>query len=182
MKLKNFEERVLESKKIFDGRILKLRVDTVATPNGKIAVREVIDHFVTAVIIPVTDDNEIIFTRQYRLPVGKVLLELPAGRIEDNEDPQAGGQRELLEETGYTAAEWLKKLACYSSPGYSNELMHFFVARGLKKSGPKPDEDELIEIVRMPLKEAFKKLEKQEFEDAKTIIGLLVLKNDYRPA
>lgn len=165
-------ERVLESRRVYEGRVVNLRVDTVALPDGRSAQREVAEHAPVVVIVPVDGDGNVLLVRQYRLPVGQLLLELPAGGIDAGESPEEAVQRELREETGRRAGRLERLAAFYASPGYCDELMHLFLATELEPSPLAADSDERIEVVRMPLAEALALVERGEICDAKTIIGL----------
>jgi len=165
-------ERVLETRRVYEGRIVNLRVDTVALPDGRSAQREVAEHAPVVVIVPLDEDGYVLLVRQYRLPVRQLLLELPAGGIDPGESVEEAVQRELQEETG-RRAERLERLAgFYASPGYCDELMHLYLATELEPSPLDADSDESIEVVRMPLADALALVERGEICDAKTIIGL----------
>jgi len=165
-------ERVLESRRIYEGRIVNLRVDTVALPDGRSAQREVAEHAPVVVIIPLDEDGNVLLVRQYRLPVRQLLLELPAGCIDPGESVEEAAQRELREETGQRAGRLERLAAFYASPGFCDELMHLFLATDLEPSPLAPDSDENVEVVRMPLPETLALVERGEICDAKTIVGL----------
>ena len=165
-------ERVLETRRVYEGRVVRLRVDTVALPDGRSAQREVAEHAPVVVIIPLDGDGNVLMVRQYRLPVKQFLLELPAGGIDPGESVEEAVQRELREETGQRAGRLERLAAFYASPGYCDELMHLFLATELEHGPLAGDSDESIEVVRMPLAEALALVEQGEICDAKTIIGL----------
>ena len=166
------KEKVSNTKLIYKGKILNLRLDEVILPNGKKTTREIIEHGNSVAILPLIDDK-ILFVEQYRRPLDKALLEIPAGRLEKGEDIEECAKRELEEETGYKAGS-IKKLTCaYLAPGYSSELIHIFLAENLKKTKPNPDEDEFIKTAILDKKEALKKIMNREITDSKTIIGIL---------
>ena len=151
---------------------MSLRVDKVALPNGRSALREVAEHAPVVVIVPLDEEGNVLLVRQYRLPVGRSLLELPAGGIDAGESVEEAVQRELQEETGQRAGQLERLGSFFVSPGYSDELMHLFLATGLEPSPLVADSDESIEVVRMPLTDALALVERGEICDAKTIIGL----------
>lgn len=165
-------ERVLESRRVYEGRVVSLRVDKVALPDGRSALREVAEHAPVVVAVPLDEEGNVLLVRQYRLPVGRSLLELPAGGIDAGESVEEAVQRELQEETGQRAGHLERLGSFFVSPGYSDELMHLFLATGLEPSPLVADSDESIEVVRMPLTDALALVERGEIYDAKTIIGL----------
>lgn len=169
-------EKKIGSEKIFDGNLLHVRRDTVCLPNGKTATREWIQHPGASSVIPVFPDQQILLVRQYRYPIGQVTLEVPAGKLDSpEEDPLTCAKRELSEETGYEA-DRLKKLSVLATTvGFSNELIHMYVAEGLKPGGQHPDEDEFIHVVRMPLQQAVELVWDGRIFDAKTVTSILML-------
>jgi ADP-ribose pyrophosphatase len=140
--------------------------------NGKEIVRDMIDHPGSVAIIPIID-NDLILIRQYRYPVGKELLEIPAGTLEEGESPQICAARELTEETGYAASSWSKLMSCYMTPGYSSEKIHIYVAEGLTSIGAHPEDDEIINTERHSFNEVLGMIEENVIEDSKTITGIL---------
>ena len=165
-------ERVLESRRVYEGRVVSLRVDNVLLPDGRSALREVAEHAPVVVIVPLDGEGNVLLVRQYRLPVRRSLLELPAGGIDAGESIEGAVQRELQEETGQRAGHLERLAAFYASPGYCDELMYLFLATELEPSPLAADSDECIEVVRMPFSEALALVEQEEIRDAKTIIGL----------
>lgn len=168
-------EKTISSDIKFQGKIVTLRVDKALLPNGKEATREVVEHCSGVCVAAVTDENELLFVRQYRYPIGKLLLELPAGKNDLNEDPMACGIRELKEETGATAKEVSLLSSFYVSPGFCDEIIYVYEARGLSFGDSCPDEDEFLEVLRIPLEKAVQMVLDGEFEDAKTIAAILAL-------
>jgi nudix-type nucleoside diphosphatase (YffH/AdpP family) len=164
-------ERCTKSKNIYKGRILNLRVDRVEFRDGTATVCEVVEHRGAAAIVPILDDN-VIFVRQFRYAASSELLEIPAGTLEPGETPEACAKRELEEETGYRCHEIQKILECFVAPGYSTEKIHFYLARKLKRSKMKTEEDERIEVELVPITSALEKIRNGEIHDAKTIAGL----------
>ena len=165
-------ERVLETRRVYEGRVVNLRLDTVALPDGRSAVREVAEHAPVVVIVPLDGDGNVLLVRQYRLPVQQSLLELPAGGIDAGESIEEAAQRELREETGQRAGRLERLAAFYASPGYCDELMHLFLATELEPSPLAADSDENIEVVLIPLTDALALVDRGQICDAKTIIGL----------
>ena len=146
--------KVLSSKTVFKGRVFDVTRDRVQEPNGVTAIREVIRHSGSVVVLAVDDSGpepRVLLERQYRYAAQDYLLELPAGRIDPGEDPLAAGKRELLEETGYTASRWKRALFFYPSPGFVEETMTVFLARGLKSGTAQPEDDERIEHEFVPV-------------------------------
>ena len=170
----NLKEDTLTREYRFRGRIIQLRTDTVRLPNGAEAGREVVEHPGGVCVAPLTEQNELLFVRQYRYPYEEVLLELPAGKRDKNgEDPLECGKRELLEETGATAAtcKFLGKV--YPTPGFCNEVIYLYLATELSFGKAMPDEDEFVEVERIPLTRAVDMVMSGEITDAKTQIAVL---------
>ncbi len=166
-------ERTIHSRLLHKGRSFSFRTDEVELPNGRRAVRDVVEHPGAVAIIPVLEDGRLVLVRQYRYAAGKVLLEIPAGTLDPGEDPLECAVRELREETGYAASSWEGLLSCYMAPGYSSEVIHFYVAEGLAMVGGNPEEDEDISTEILSFDEALSMIEENSIEDAKTIIGVL---------
>lgn len=167
---------VIDSRLAFQGQIFKVFVDRVRLPDGRVVEREVLAHFGAVGIVPITNDSEVILVEQYRHAARRRLWEIPAGKLNADEDPLDCAVRELKEETGVTTAA-IKKLAeFYNSPGYSNELFHLYLAKvdSVEETDPDGDEESDLRIMKLPLTEALKKIETGEICDAKTIIGLLM--------
>ena len=165
-------EITVKSEKIFEGKIVNLRVDTVELQNQKYAKREIVDHKDAACILAVINDR-IILVRQYRKAVEDFIYELPAGILNIAEEPQEGALRELKEETGYKAGKIKLIYEFYTSPGFSNEKVYLFEASDLVFKAVNFDEDECIETIEVTKDEAKKMLETGRITDSKTIIGLL---------
>jgi ADP-ribose pyrophosphatase len=166
------EHETLERRSIFEGKILRVYLDRVRLPNGKEAEREVVLHWGAVGMVPLDEDNHVFLVRQYRHATGKDLVEIPAGKLAAGEDPLDCARRELMEEIGYSADEWVKLAAFYTSPGFSDETLCLYLARGLHAGKADPDEDEFLEIMRVPLVEAMAMIASGEIEDSKTICGL----------
>ena len=167
------EEKTLKSEKIYEGKIVTLRIDTVELPDKKYSKREIVEHSGAAAVVPVTKDGKVILVKQYRKPVETVLLEIPAGRLEKDEDPETCAKRELAEETGYSTERLEKILDYYTSPGFSDEIIHIYLAYDLEAGKAKPDEDEYLEVIEMPFDELLECIMKGEIKDSKTAIGIL---------
>jgi len=163
----------IDSKKIFSGRVFDVTLDTVREAD-RTYTREVVHHPGSAVILPAFDDGTIGFVRQYRHPAVRYLLELPAGSLNDQERPETSAARELEEELGMVAGRLEKLSEFFVSPGFCEEKMWLYLATDLTPTAQNLDEDELIEIVRLPIDQALRMITDGEIEDAKTIIGLLL--------
>ncbi len=168
-------EKTLESKRVYEGRIINLRLDSVVLENGNTAMREVVEHPGAVGIVALKENGDIVMVKQYRKAVEQVLLELPAGKLEQGEDPADCAARELTEETGYTAGDLRYLVSFYTSPGFSNEVMHMFLATDLKEGKNDPDDDEMVETVEISRDRAIDMILKGEIKDGKTIAGILLL-------
>ncbi|MCG5102982.1 NUDIX hydrolase [Oceanobacillus alkalisoli] len=175
--MNNFEEKTIHTEKIFNGKIIDLQVDDVVLPNGENSKREIVKHPGAVAVIPITKDNKIVFVKQYRKPLEKTLVEIPAGKLDNNEQPLAAAIRELEEETGYTTKELNFVTSFYSSPGFADELVYIYVTDTLEKlETPVPgDDDEFVEIVELTLDEAKQYVEEEMIHDAKTNYAVLYL-------
>lgn len=154
--MRKFEEKTIRSEKIYDGKVVHLQVDDVTLPDGKMSKREIIKHPGAVAIIPITKDNKILFVEQYRKPLEKSLIEIPAGKLEPGEKPETTAVRELEEETGYTTNEINFVASFYTSPGFADELMYIYISDKLDLLNEKVDgdEDEFIELLELTLEEA----------------------------
>ena len=182
MQEKKFLERCLETEQVFEGNLLHVFKDTVLLPGGRMSSREYIKHPGAAVIIPVLGKSEIIMVHQYRYPVGKVMLELPAGKIDPGEKPNRTIKRELEEETGYKASKVVKLGTIHPCVGYSSEILYLFWANQLSETTKQPDIDEKIEVFPIDISYAISLIFKGEITDGKSIVGLFWaerLMNDY---
>ena len=172
---KNLVEKKISSENVFDGVLLHVRKDSVELPNGHTATREWIKHPGASSVIPLLPDNQIILVRQYRYPMGCVTLEVPAGKLDGDEDPLVCAERELSEETGYTAGKIWKLTTIATTVGFSNEIIHLYAATDLTPGKKHPDEDEFINTVKVPLTAALQLVESGKIIDAKSIISILLL-------
>ena len=167
-------ERQLDSKLIFDGRILHVYDDTVSLPNGHTASRELIRHVGAVCVLPLTDDGNVIVERQYRYPVGRVLTEIPAGKLDSKqEDHESAARRELREETGCIADELVDLGVFYPAPAYSDEAIRMFLARGLHMGAQDLDPDEFLNVEYVPLEELVRQVLAGEIPDVKTQSAVL---------
>lgn len=164
---------IISSEKVYGGRVFDVFLDKVREGETEYE-RDVITHEGSAVIVPVFADKTVALVRQYRHSARKYLLEIPAGSLDKDENPEAGARRELEEEIGVTAGKLEKLSEFYVSPGFLSEKMFVFLATDLTETQQNLEEDELIEIERLRFDEAFEMIRKNEFEDAKTIIGLIL--------
>ena len=172
---KDLAERRLESEEVFSGRLLKVRRDRVRLPDGNDALREYIRHPGAVAIVPLLDDGRVVLERQFRYPVGQVFIEIPAGKLEPGEDHLETAKRELLEETGYVAAEWGRLGLIHNAIGYSDEGIEIWEARGLELRKQQLAEGEFLEVFTLPLAEALAMARDGRLTDVKTIVGLLWL-------
>lgn len=169
-------EKTVSREERYDGKILTLHVDKALLPNGRISTREVVDHCPCAAILAMDDRNNVLTVTQYRYALGKELLEIPAGKLEENEDPVVGALRELQEETGAVPDEFLPLGRLYTSVGFCNEVIHLFLARGLHLGDTHPDEDEFLVQERIPFDEMVHRVMSGEIEDSKTVAAVLKAK------
>ena len=171
---KKLSETKISSEEIFDGLVLHVVRDTVKLPNGHSSIREVIRHIGAVCVIPVTENNEVIVERQYRYPLDRVILEIPAGKLDaPDEDRLSAIQRELREETGYTADEWTVIGDFHPAPAYSDEYITMYLARGLHKGQQDLDADEFLDIYTIPLKDLVEDVMSGKISDAKTQVCIL---------
>jgi len=175
--MKKFQETTISTEKIYDGKVIQLQVDEVTLPDGKKAKRELIKHSGAVAVIPITKDNKIVLVEQYRKPLEKPLVEIPAGKLEIGEEPETAAIRELEEETGYTANNLSLITSFYSSPGFADEIVYIYITDELEKldTPVEGDEDEFVEVHELTLDEAKQYVEEQRIHDAKTNYAILYL-------
>jgi ADP-ribose pyrophosphatase len=172
----NVTEKTLSEEVIYDGKIIKVRKDTAELPNGNHAAREVVEHSGGVCVLPLTDDNHVIMVEQFRYPYKKVLTEIPAGKREKDEPPIECAKRELLEETGCTAKSLEPLGELYPTPAYCTEVIYMYLARGLCEGENNLDEDEFLNVVKIPFSKAVDMVIRNEISDAKTQLALLKTK------
>jgi ADP-ribose pyrophosphatase len=162
--------------RIYSGRVVTLDIDRVSLPDGSETVREVVRHPGAVVVLPILGDGRIVFVRQYRYPTGQELYELPAGTLEDGEDEESCGARELIEETGWRAGSLRRLGSFFSTPGFSDEILHPMLATGLipAEGGARPDPDEWIQPVKMTVDEAFEHACSGGLRDGKSLATLFL--------
>ena len=166
-------ERTLKSETIFEGAIVTLLLDQAELPNGKAASREVVRHPGGVAVLPLDEEGMVTLVQQYRYPFHQVLLELPAGKLDPGEDHRVAAARELEEETGLQAGD-LQYLGCLlASPGFSDERLHMYLARNLRRANSHPDEDEFLNVVTMPFQTLLQQVMDGTLEDAKTVATTL---------
>jgi len=170
----------LASRRVYTGRVLSLDVDTVRFPNGSSGELEMIRHPGAAAVLPVLSpddaaDPQLLLIRQYRYAAGGHIWEVPAGRLENGEQPEACARRELLEETGTTARRWSRLTTIFTTPGFTDERIHFFVARDLtvNEDATRREADEFMEVKALPMSEVLAMIRRGEITDGKTIVAVL---------
>lgn len=172
--MERLKETTVASEQIFDGKILHLYRDDITLPNGQPAERELIRHIGAVCVIPVTDDGYAVMERQYRYPVGEVILEIPAGKLDSkDEDHEEAARRELEEETGYRAAQMIPLGKFYPACAYSDEAIWMYLAKGLTKGDRHLDEDEFLDVELIHLSDLVKQVMDGQIPDAKTQIAIL---------
>jgi len=172
-RMDNFSETTVSKKLIFEGKIIKLEKLEVKLPNGKISEREIVRHPGGAVVLPVDDEGNIYLVRQYRKPLEEHLYELPAGKLDNGEDPLQCAIRELKEETGLISQEIKLITKIATTPGFSDEILYLYLAKGLKKETSRLDEDEFLSVCKFSIDELMAMIKRGEIIDSKTIIGIL---------
>ena len=166
-------EKKISSKLIYDGKILRLHVDTVELPNGKQSLREVADHPGGVAIVALDKDDNLLTVKQYRYVFSRVIEEIPAGKLEPGEDPRDAALRELKEETGAEPSRFTDLGPIIVSPGAYGEVLHLYLAEGLEIGAQSPDEDEFLDVIRTPFDEMVRRVLDGELTDAKTVVGIL---------
>lgn len=169
----DFTETTIDTREIYKGRIIHIKEDTVRLPNGEIAGRELVLHNGGVAVVAIDKDNNVLMVRQYRKPYEEMVLEIPAGKLEDEENPDSAGLRELREETGYAAHKCRFIGKCYPSPGYLNEIIYLYFAEDLEFVGQELDQGEFVEVEKIPLSRLVEMVMDNEIFDAKTQIAIL---------
>ena len=167
------QERKLSSEIKFDGKLIKVTYD-IAEVNGKEAWREVVHHPGASAVVAIDEDNRIIMEKQFRYALNDYLLEIPAGKLDAGEDPLVCAKRELEEETGIIASEWISLGTIATSPGFCNEVIHLYVAKGLSKGEIHWDEDEYVEVERYTFDELLQRIKDEKIKDSKSLSALLL--------
>ncbi len=175
--MKHLIEQTTAEEVIYEGKIIDLKVQEVKLPNGKTSKREIVRHPGAVAVIAHTDEGKLILVRQYRKPMDRTMVEIPAGKLEPGEDPLVTARRELEEETGYVADSMEEIIAFYTSPGFADELVHLYEAKGLKKGDGAAvlDEDEFVDVMEVTLQEAEQLIQTREIYDAKTAYAVQYL-------
>lgn len=172
--MSNLTEKFLDSKVVFNGNLLTVYCDKVELPNGKKAGREFIRHPGAVAVVPVTQEGNIVLVRQYRYPVGKTMLEVPAGKLDKGEHPDDCALRELEEETGYVAHNLRKLSSIYTTPGFTDEVIHLYLADQLTLAKQRPDEDEFLDVEVYTKEQIKDMIADGTIDDAKSMLALLL--------
>jgi len=177
--MKKFEEKTISSKKIFEGRVISVKVDEVILPNGNTSTRELVTHPGAVAIIPITNEGKIVLVEQYRKPLERSIIEIPAGKLEKGEKPEYTAIRELEEETGYGSKNFTFVQSFATSPGFADEVIHIYAARDLYRiENPAGlDEDEFVELLEVTLEQAEQMIREERIYDAKTVFAIMWMKN-----
>ena len=170
----DFTEKTINKNYVFNGKIINVRRDDALLPDGRPCIREIVEHPGGVCVAPVTPEGNLIFVRQYRYAFSEMLVELPAGKLEKGEDPFEAGKRELEEETGYVAENFIDCGKMYATPGYCSEIIHLYAAFNMHKTQVNPDDDEFLEVFEIPVDKAVRMVMDNEIRDGKTQV--LVLK------
>ena len=168
-----YTEKTVSTERVYEGRVINFKVDTVTLPNGRTATRELVEHPGGVGVVAIDEDGCVLLVEQFRKPYEKMITEIPAGKLEKGEDPELCGRRELEEETGRRAASFEYLGECYPSVGYTNEIIRIYLAKGLTKTHQHLDDDEFLNVKKMPLSEMVEKIMRNEVADAKTVMGVL---------
>ncbi len=172
----HYEEKTLSSELIYKGHIITVKKDQIVLPNGRKSSREVVQHPGGVAVVAITDGGELLLVRQYRYPYHKELLEIPAGKLEPGEEPLPAAKRELKEETGAVPEKMVSLGAFYPSCGYSDEVLHLYLATGLSIGEQSPDPDEFLDLVRVPFDKAVAMVQNDELPDGKSQTAILKAK------
>ncbi|GAA0346816.1 ADP-ribose pyrophosphatase [Bacillus carboniphilus] len=173
-----FNEKTINRETIFEGKVISLHVDEVELPNGKTSKREIVKHPGAVAVIPILDNGKIILVEQYRKALERTIVEIPAGKLEKGEEPENTARRELEEETGYQCETLEHLISFYTSPGFADEIIHLYLAKGLTKAEVPlaADEDEFVDLLEVSIEEAEELVRTKKIYDAKTAYAVLYLK------
>ncbi|EKS6764163.1 ADP-ribose pyrophosphatase [Clostridioides difficile] len=172
--------KTISSDRVYTGKVITLKVDTVEIPGQGYQKRELVEVGGAVGIVAITDDNKVVLVKQFRKPIEKPIFEIPAGKLEKNESPKECAERELKEETGYSAKNIKLIHKFFTSAGFSNEIMFVYLATGLTPGENNLDADEFLDVYEIELEEAYNMVLKNDVEDAKTSIGLLLVKDMFK--
>lgn len=169
-------EKTTKMTEIFKGKVIDLQIEEVELPNGRTSTREIIKHPGAVAILPITKEGKLVLVRQYRKALDKVIVEIPAGKLEKGEEPLASAKRELEEETGYKANELDFIVSFYTSPGFANEIIYLYITDQLEKGHSAPDEDEFLDVMEVSLEEAEEMVRNEIIHDVKTVFAVQYMK------
>lgn len=172
----HFEEKTIDTKEIYSGRIIHVKVDKVLLPDGKPTTREIVEHNGGVAVAAIDEDGKMLMVRQFRKPFERVTLEIPAGKLEKGEDPEECGRRELHEETGYIAKSMTHLGTIYPTPAYCSEKINIYFTNDMEKSAQMLDDGEFLDICRYTVDELYRMVETGEICDAKTAYAILRVK------
>ncbi len=180
--MNKFEEKTINSESIYQGKIIDLQVDEVTLPNGKTSKRELIKHPGAVAVIPITPEGNIIMVEQYRKALEKSIIEIPAGKLEQGEEPMNTAKRELEEETGYGCDNLEHIISFYTSPGFADEIVHLYLAENIYQieDSRETDEDEFVELIEVSVEEAVQLIKERRIYDAKTAYAVQYLQLNKR--
>lgn len=173
-------EKTVASTPIYDGKIIQVQVDEVELPNGKTAKREIVHHPGAVAVMAITQENRMVMVRQFRKPLERTIVEIPAGKLEPGEEPEVCAGRELREETGYTYTSLRHQASFYTSPGFADEIVHLYRAEGVTPGEAQPDDDEFVELLHVTVEEAQELIASGDIRDAKTILAVYAWQLDQK--
>ncbi|WP_062046495.1 NUDIX hydrolase [Bacillus sp. JCM 19034] len=168
----HLNEKTIKTTEIFKGKIIDLQIEEVELPDGRLSTREVVKHPGAVAVVPIKEDGKLVLVRQYRKALQKTIIEIPAGKLEANENPKFAAMRELEEETGYKTDSLTFIGSFYTSPGFADELIHLYLTSHLEVGQSHTDDDEFIDVLEVTLDEAEKLIEEQQIHDAKTMYAI----------
>ena len=169
----HLEEKTISSETIYEGVIFTVRKDSAELEDGSVARRDIIRHPGAVCVVPLTDSGEVLLVRQYRYPFHEITCEIPAGKLNYGENHAECGKRELLEETGFTCSEYIYLGEMYPTPAYNSEITHMYLAKGLEYKKQNLDDDEFLDVIKVPLEKAVEMVMKNELKDGKTQLVIL---------